>query len=443
MDNKNLNNIDVNQAKKADFKAKRNKRFKYIIYISIFLLLFVSVTYLSYKNPQLFKADIQIENESDTIANAGDIFIPNYTSLPSDNGQISINTKADLHNIYSIEFKLKWSPSNAIKLNKDSIVFDNETVFKTAVVKTINTSKEGEAIIALFVADPINVTADSNNVKKLIKLNLSVNAQSGEKITLSGEDLQFVVDDGNGSYNIDQTHTTISSGSLTIGNTLNLRLLNAEALDKTHVLLEFNDLLSNRDFSTCGLKIVSSVDHNQITLNVDNAESAYDYDNKYNQNFVVLKTEEQIASERYTVSAENSCVLGNTKGAINPDYAITLFDGFPDAPVGDEILSDAVLSKIDVDSPTQITLHFSKPINMDTLTEVNATIKTASGVKLTITNIDIVDSSTAILTTAIQTEDTNYFITFNKVKDGDGNSFLNTKILNFLVLLFQILWLII
>ncbi len=396
--------------------AKPKRRWLQYTMFSLLAVVLAGAGYLGYTNPQLFRAAItEVAEEPAGVAH---MIIPEYNASPQDTGNIALKFRDDvqeeLDKIYSISFKLEYSPVDTMTFNENSIVFDDDTLFKSADLKSVNTDTPGEIVVSFFSNDPVTPVQAGT----IVKLATELNGTPGGEITLNVEDVEVVVEDPGADipYKVSTYHTAIDSNKINLVTQSDLRLLNAEALDDTHVLVRFSDLLSN----------VGVVDDYTIGgLTVAAVESGYGHPDGYDQSTVMLTTLPQTPGAMYALSAAD--IEGNTEGNLSDEYIGAIFYGY------DDTVSSVTLQSVETLSSTLVVLHFSGALDENTVTPVNVKIEYDSSgalAELTVTNVEI-EGTTVRLTTEAQTPDTNYFVTFENVTDMEGGAIGNAHPLNF------------
>jgi len=401
----------------------KSKGLKYLL-IAVAVLAAGVIGYFGYTNPQLFTAEVKESQLQPTVPQTTYLYIPAYDASPQDSGNIAIKTKNLIlpfsENVVSMQFTVKWNPVNAMTFNENSIVFDNDTLFKSADLKSVNTNTAGQAVISFFSNTGATINA---NDQKVLKLAVGVNGAAGSAISLSVDNVEVIKKVGL-VYSPSTQFTSIAADKINFVSQAKLRVLNAEALDDTHVLVRFSDLL----------KIVGgATDYDfAIPLFVRWAVAGYGDPTftGYDQSTVILTTETQSAGRSYALEVQNLNVLGNTKGNLDNNYRKAFFEGYQSL---DGVANSLVkLQSIDVKSSTELTLHFSGALKANTVTPINIIIMDTSATELPISKAEVGASNTVNLTTDSQTPDKNYFIKFSGLKD-NANSLpiVNNRELNF------------
>jgi len=321
-------------------KPKRSLATKIIL--SLLVVLAAGVGYVGYTNPEIFRAALtELTGPAGVPAGQALLYIPNYGAGPTDSGSISVKIKSAVTNtvpnydkkVYGVQFKLKWSPSNSMALNSDSIVFEpqavtNPTLFASADLKNVDTSVPGEAIVSILTLNGVQVSSAAEAT--LFKLAINLNAVPGSTVTLEAPsaDVQVIEEGAPPDEYITSTQlAAIDTGTIAIISQKNLRVLNAETLDSTHVLVRFSDLLSS---------IGAPTNYNlQGGLTSIPSAVVSGYQQGYDQKAVILTTSEQVPGREYTLQVTGTNVTGNTQGGVdagvddgNPAYDRVKFVGF-------------------------------------------------------------------------------------------------------------------
>jgi len=402
----------------------KSKGLKYLL-IAVAVLAAGVIGYFGYTNPQLFRAAVIESAVQPTVPPTTYLYIPAYDASPQDSGNIAIKTNnigsppLFTEDIVSMQFRLKWSPVDAMTLNTNSIVFDNDTLFKSADLKGVNTSTPGQAVISFFSNTGKTITLNDQTV---LKLAVAVNGVAGSSISLLVDNVEVIIKDGS-NYLASTNFTSIAADKINLVSQANLRVLNAEALDDTHVLVRFSDLLK---------RVGGATDYDFAgKLDVMWPVSGYGDPTftGYDQSTVILTTKTQVAGKPYALEVKNNDVQSNTKGTLDDNYRKAFFEGYKSL---DGVTNSLVkLQSIDVKSSTELVLNFSGGLKTDTVTPINIIIKDGSASELTVTKAEMGASNTVNLTTASQTPDKNYFIKFSGLLDANNLPILNNRELNF------------
>ncbi len=432
MENENLTPAETNQPQPAQpvqmaqpaaqpQVQKKKSGLKILLFLLVIAVL-GGVGFYAYQNPQLFRAAVTESTVQPTVPSTTYLYIPEYDASAVDSGKISIKTKnsAPAENLVSMEFTLKYTPTDVLTFKQDSIVFDTGTLFKKADLKSIDTSTPGEVKVSFFSGTPAAVTADEQT---LVKLALDIKGVAGSSVTMSVTDVSLIKEVA-GAYSESTNYTSIAAGKFNLKSQNNLRLMQAESLDATHVALTFDDLLS----------AVGSPGNYSFTggLTASAVESGFGNStfSGYDQKTVILTTSAQTAGTAYTASVIGSNVIGNVNGSINTNYSSALFDGYK--ALDGTTNSNVVVNAVKVNSGTSVEISFSSLLKSSTVTPVNIVIKDGSGAALTVTKVSLVGGSVAELETAQQTADKLYFVSFDKVEDTNNLPLVNNTYRSFL-----------
>lgn len=181
-------------------------------YIAGFVLILITMltSYLVYKNPNLNMAAL-----FNAVVSGGDsvtVYVPSYEAEIGEEGLIEVKAKANTQSFDSLSFVLKTQPPTALTFTTDSIVFDNQTLFQNASVKTAALGAPGTLEVTIILNDPVSVsgvtTSDPASHKVLFKLNTKVadNLTEGEKVNLTFE--EFAATNGQQAMNFEPIPAT-------------------------------------------------------------------------------------------------------------------------------------------------------------------------------------------------------------------------------------------
>lgn len=434
MDNQIQNTSEMNRAEMPQATPQNtgvplmpsvepNKPKKSFTKVLLFMLVAVaigSVGFYGYENPQLFRAAVTESVVQPVVPTTSHLYIPDYDTSPVDSGKIAIRTTngAPPENLVSMEFKLKYSPVNALEFNQDSLVFDNDTLFKSADLKRVDASVPGEVSISFFSSIPVSVTADDQT---LVKLALNVKGSAGSTIKLSAEDVSLV-EQVAGSYSVSNTYTMMTGGTLHLMSQSNLRVLSAEALDSTHVLVRFSDLLSSRG-TPAGYTFFGGL----TATYVEGGFGSVTYPG-LDQSTVIVTTTNQSAGAAYGLDVTG--VSGNVQGDPSLDYNHVFFEGYQLAD--GSVFSPITISSVDSLSSTKVRMSFTGAVNTSTVTPVNVVIRDKGNSLLTVTNLTMgTNALTAELDTANQKPDAIYFVSLANVTDVSNHPIANNTYKSF------------
>ncbi|PIZ70795.1 hypothetical protein COY07_06140 [Candidatus Peregrinibacteria bacterium CG_4_10_14_0_2_um_filter_43_11] len=383
--NTTLNQNEALQAYVQEHKRRRVKRFA----AATIVLAIALFGYFGYRNPQLFRAAI---TESGSSNSTSPLYILDYTAGAGDTGEIAIKAGQAADNVQSIQFKLKYNPVTALTFNENSIVFDETTSFTSADLKSVNTGVTGEVIVSFFSGNPVNLSAGKAVAKLNVKLSPSI--PSGTKITLTATDVDVVVSQ-NGTLESSTTLNAIDTGSITVGSKNNLRVLYAESLDSTHVLLHFSDLISNAgEIGSYSLSSSDGTSHSVVSAERGDAQG-------HAQDTVLLTTTSQTPGVRYDVDVTGNDVSGNAQGGVDQSafYHNAVFVGYGLASTS---LSDFNLIQAEAQDSLHVLLTFSQPVQASSITAASFTVTdyttytTGSPVSQTVSDA-VVKDNTVIL----------------------------------------------
>lgn len=395
-----------------------NKWNKYLTGVAIALMTIIT-TYLVHTNSVLNLADL---TNTGIPAAANQLYMPNYTSGVGETGLIEIKSNSNIANFDSITFSLKYTPVNALIFEKNPIVFDAGTEFQDAAFQMTASPEDGKLIVTIILNDPIAITAGDT----LFKLNTQVNPDlaKGQVINVTFEDVALL----NGSDPLVALDMPASTITLTGKDTL--KVLNAQSIDSTHVLVEFSDLLSNVgstvDYDVCkdgNFDGVSACDPGS-DLAVSLVEPGTNYG--YSQKFVVLTTAAQTAGQTYTITTEPTLatISSNQQGGVDSDFSNVIFHGFgPDA----DVLSDFGMVSASVSGYEAVTVTFTDAVQAASVTKTDFSLSIQGGAPIAITNVTSVSGKDVTLTVAVPLlKEKTYLLstvsTDSVLRDSDGAS---------------------
>jgi hypothetical protein len=355
----------------------------------------VGMSFFVIKNPQLFQASIDVAGVP---SGAGNLYIPNYTATAGDTGKITVksNLAADQNNVSTVSFTLKFTPTNALKFDANSLVLDDTTALKNASLQGVDTNVAGQVKISFVNFSGITIQA---GLRDLLNLSLQVdqNVAQGTEIKLEATEVEVLDTDGNSIPSL----SAITAGSIKIGSQNKLKLLQSEAVDATHLKLYFSDYLKNYAFNASDYSISGGIIATAGALDSD-------------QKSVLLTVNALTAGTEYTVQVGGTAVKGNTAGGLDTTQDAALFT-YSATPV-----SAVKVSQINVLSSTAVDLVMSGAVKTSTVTPLNVLVKSfneaGTASELTVTGATV-QGNTIKLTTATQKGNTNYFVTFSGVTD--------------------------
>ncbi|MBU0578190.1 IPT/TIG domain-containing protein [Patescibacteria group bacterium] len=364
------NNLQQNMQEQP---KKRNKLF-IGLGVAVLAIVVGAFTYLS---PQLFRAEL---TEMGVPPSATKLYIPSYEGGPGEEGNISIKTMDELPEFDSITFTLTYEPIDALIFGANPILFDGDTEFQNASFEMANAGN-GELVVTIILDDPIEIDAsyginplDPLTHPVLFKLTtqISPSVATGEEIELGIENLAAL--NGITQVNIG----TMQVGTITVESVDELKVLNAEATDDTHVVVRFSDYLD--EYSD-----TSYYDIPGLTVNTVELGNVHGYDQKT----VVLTTDTQAPGQQYVMTAD-SAVRGNTQGAVDSNHASVLFYGYG-AVVG--VLSDFGMESAEVptNSYNEVTITFTDNIQAASVTKNDFTLENITD-QFDVPTINSVDS---------------------------------------------------
>jgi hypothetical protein len=376
--------------------------------LSVLAVLAAGVAYVGITNPELFRAALLGESAVQPTVTAR-LFIPSYDAGPKDNGSIAIKVKREMvvpepvdgpapavsEKLVSVKFKLKWEPADALVMDENSIILDTDTFFKPAtgsdmLLKSVNTATRGEALVSILTsaAASVNTLAD----KPLFKLNVQLNGAPGSKINLVATEFEAIKEVTTGTpptatveFKASDKFTSIDTGAITIVSQNKLRVLRAESVDNTHVLVRFSDLLKE-----IGVKgdyvIVPSAGPDLSVAYVEAGDDPYT---------VLLTTIEQTAGLSYNLTV-GAGVKGNTQLGFESGYNVAKLYGFGnDVPA---VQSTFAVTKAVTTAADKITLTFSEPVAVGSVSKEAFSVKVdGSGADLVI--VDATPSGNTVVLT--------------------------------------------
>lgn len=318
------------QAYLAEQKKKRRKAFLG----SVTAVLVLVLGTFAWQNKTLLLGDITRTGATPATAT---LFIPEYTAGAGDSGLIAIEggtglAAADDDDVptrdipvraIGMDLKLKYEPVNALIFNQNVAIFDDTTDFTTiGQFNSVNTSTPGEALISFFSDTAVRL--DGGPIFKLdVKINPELPAGTVIRLTAepSSSESDGVVIGENYAYN----SIPVAPGRITVGSRNTLRILYAESIDDTHILVRFSDLLRGIGSRSDYLVFNAAGDPLAVT-NTERGDVR-----SYGQDTVLLTTAPQAAGQFYFVTTllstgpAGSDILGNTQGGVDPAYNHVLF----------------------------------------------------------------------------------------------------------------------
>jgi len=350
-------------------------------------------------NQQLYKAEITAPTEP---ANVSNLYVPNYNAAAGDTGTVDLKSKEGFLEgleIDFISFKITYSPADALVFDQgDELVMDSGTIFSaTQQIFPITLSDiPGQVTITGISDTPVLLGADDTLFR--IPLTISENAPTDTPITMTITEVSAA----NGSTPVDVG--SIIAGSLTLGTASNLKVDYAEAIDETHVVVYFSDILTSAGDTT---------NFSQDPITVSGSELGSDYG--YGQRSVYLTTDTQETGVKYVIEidqineeeAEN--VESNQQGLINGNYDSVVFYGYGAETVAASSFSAESAEAINYN---QFTVTFSEDVDAGSIVTTDFTIDN----ELEIASIDpVTNEANKLLFTLVDSDNllasNNYLLT--------------------------------
>jgi hypothetical protein len=319
MENENQNTITPQAGSptgdmQAYVSAMRRKRNRNILIGMLVAVCLGVVGYFSYKNPQLFKAEIELV--PGVPSGTQQLYIPSYTAGVGDEGTISIKSNATFTQQFNvIGFTLKYTPTSALSFESDPFVL-TDTKMASANLRLADNSQAGKLSILLAMPTATTSVVPGDVIFSLgIQINPTI--ASGQEIQFTVEDLQVY----NGTTQLTAVNT-MGVGTITVGGGNKLRVLNAESTDSTHVTVRFSDFLTNFANYNYYKVYVNNNGTLGAPLAVTGAELGSD------STSVNLVTASQAPGTSYVVVATGDVIESNTQGKLNSNYDTALFYGY-------------------------------------------------------------------------------------------------------------------
>lgn len=383
---------------------KSNRWNKYLIGIGVALMTIIT-TYMVHTNPALNVADL---TNSGTPGSASDVlYVPNYTGGIGESGLIEIKSKQNMTAFDSVTFTLNYSPVNALIFQNNPIVFDAGTEFQNAAFQMTASPEAGKLIVTIILDDPLTISANDT----LFKLNTQINPAmpEGQVVNLSFTDLAVL----NGVDPL--VVPDMPASTITVTGQNELKVLNAESIDSTHVLVEFSDYLSD---------IGSVVAYTPWpALAVSLVESGTNYG--YSQKYVVLTTAAQTAGLEYALTVDPlSTVASNQQGSVNSEFSNVLFYGYGQ---GTGVLSDFGFLSATVTGYNTITATFTDPVKAASVTKSDFALWEQGGGMIVIDNVSGISGANVTLSVSTPLlKDNTYLLSAvtpgSILRDSDGAS---------------------
>ncbi len=252
MNDFNQNSPDISSQAYYSAEPSRKKQGLKALLFTLILGGVVAIGYFGYQNPNLFKADLVDKGLSKNIPASVKLYIPNYESGPVETGALALKLRdsamlpGDEEKIVSVKFKLQYSPANTLTFNTNSLIFDNTTLFKSADLKSVNTTTKGEIIVSMFSNKPEELRGGLGDIT-LFKLGVDLKAAVGSKINLKVSEVEVIKKTANNTFENSKQFSQIGADKISITKTTTgeLKLLYGEVIDPNRILLKFSDLLSD------------------------------------------------------------------------------------------------------------------------------------------------------------------------------------------------------
>lgn len=355
----------------------KNRWNRFLLGFGVTLMTLIT-TYLVHTNPTLNLADL---TSAGVPSGATELYMPNYTGGVGESGLLEIisNSVPPLPDFDSITFTLNYSPVNALIFENNPIVFETGTKFQSAGFSMTAAPEPGKLIVTI-VSDSIVSGMAKDEI--LFKLNTQLNPDLpvGQVVDISFEDFAVL----NGADPVamaDMPATTI-----TVQGQNELKALNAESLDSTHVLVEFSDYLSNPG---------TLVDYVMTpALGVFNVEPGTNYG--YSQKYAVLTTGAQTAGLEYAITMDPtaSSIYSNQQGKVDNNYANVLFYGYGQ---GTGVLSDFGILSATVTGYNTITVTFTDNVKAASVTKTDFSLSVQGGGGVVIDSLASVSGANVVL----------------------------------------------
>jgi len=362
------------------YVQKRRKTRNRVIVGTLVAVIACVLGFFAYKNPQMFRASL---TEGTSTALTESLYIPNYSGGAGAEGEIAIKANTAISEFDSITFKLTYSPVNALIFDSNPIVFDTTTEFESAAFQMATEAEEGSLVVTIILNDAITIAAptctdDPDCFPTLFKLATQINPElaTGAEITLGTQNVALL--NGVEELSINE----IATGTITVESLDELKVLNAETIDSTHIAVHFSDYLSNVSNNTA--YEIKTTDATPVILAISNpVQSGTEYG--FDQHTVVLTTATQTAAKEYIVKVKTPTspatpVAGNTQGAVKSGFEGAIFYGYG---VAGTTLSDFGIESaaVPTNSYNQVVVTFTDPVatGSATTTDFTLTNVTSSG----------------------------------------------------------------
>ena len=396
-------------------QTPNNRWNKYLIGIGVVLMTIIT-SYMVHTNPALNVADLTGDTPSGDLNDY--LYVPVYEAGVGETGLIEVKTKEDLPELDSLTFTLNYSPVNALIFENNPIVFDAGTEFQDAAFQMTASPEDGKLIVTIILDDPITVNpgidpATKATHKTLFKLNTQLNPvlPEGQVVNISFTDFAAL----NGADPTAVALPNLPPTTITVTGQNELKVLNAEAIDSTHVLVEFSDYLSD---------IGSTVAYTPwpaLAVSLVEPGTNYGYDQKY----VVLTTAAQTPGLEYALTVDPlSTVASNQQGAVNSQFSNILFYGFGQ---GTGVLSDFGFLSATVSGYNTITATFTDAVKAASVTKSDFALWEQGGGMIVIDNVSSINGANVTLSVSTPLlKDNTYLLSAvtpaSILRDSDGAS---------------------
>ncbi|MDH5596686.1 MAG: hypothetical protein OEY44_01165, partial [Candidatus Peregrinibacteria bacterium] len=379
--------MENNYPNQSDYQSQPNqpKWQKYLAGIVISAIT-VATTYLVHTNPQLNMADLLYGGDPDGLV-AQEVFMPTYEGGVGEDGLLEIVANDALPDFDSITFAMHYTPVDALEFESNPIVFDGGTIFQDAAFQMTAEPQAGKLIATIILSEPATGVVATDVLFKL-NTKLKDSIPVGQVINITFSDLALL----NGIDPLDIA--PMPATTITVVGQNELKVLNAEAIDETHVAVHFSDYLQENgliaDYNIEGIEGPSGLATNLL-------ESGPDYG--FDQKTVVLTLDaEMTPALGYAVRIEyplSGNIVSNSQGGLNEDYTYAVFYGFGEP---DDSLTDFDLVSAKATGYNTIEATFSHPVLESSATKDAFSLYDENNVAFTITNVSSVNGNKVTLT---------------------------------------------
>lgn len=377
MENKNQNN---NYNQMCDYKSymlgKRKKRNR--ILVGVFASLFtLALGFTSYLKPNIFSAAL---TPGAMPVGTDNLYIPSYSGNPGSEGTISIITEDGIaaDTFDAITFTLHYSPVNAL-------IFDsNPIVLSTAIPNSaleLTSSPEPGSLNVVLIGDTTNLILGADETLFSLATQVNPDMPVGQTITMSVDNVAVM----NGGSTVPALDN-IETGSISLAGQAELKVLNAEAIDSTHVAVTFSDYLSN-------IGVIADYEITPGPIAPTLVQLGSDFGG-YDQKTVVLTFPPTMtAGTQYTLTVDSpGNVEGNTQLGVHTNYDSAILFGYGQASTS---LSSFGMVSAAVSNYNTITVTFTDAVSAASVSKSDFTL-TGTGAP-TISNISSVSSNQVTL----------------------------------------------